>query len=388
MDRSEAGLAVRELPEPRAGGGLRWDWAVVAAVSFCLLMIGLGNMAVPFADEHYYLDAAKNFNAGLPSTNREHPPLAKYILALSMKVLGDRPIGWRLPSVFAGTLMAVAIFGVTRKLGGERCTAYIAWLLTVAGGFWYMLGRLAMLSIYEMAFEMAAIWVFLMAMESDSTASWAGAGLLFGLSVASRWFGAMGLLACLGFAFYQRRFLRPCLMGAVAFITYCVSWIPLMLREHRPLGYFITANLTILRLHRGQTPWDTGEPWWTWFFRTEQTRTFSPFLANPVIGVLGLVALVAIVSVRSKRKFVLLAVLYCLDVLPWVLGAKSSTYYHYYFEAYSVLPVALATVTEDLFVRKVQVAAVITAAAFLYFVYWYPTWGFFPPPFGGVFGYH
>lgn len=373
---------------PRAGGGLRSDWWIVAGISFCLLMIGLSNMRVPFADEHYYLDAARNFNAGEPSTNREHPPLAKYIIALSIGTFGNNPIGWRLPSVFAGTLMAVAVFGVTRKLGGERRTAYIAWLLTVAGGFWYMLARLAMLSIYELAFEMAAIWIFLIAMESTAAWAWTTAGVLFGLSVASRWFGAMGLLACLGFALYKRRLLWPCVMGSVAFVTYCVTWIPLLIREHRPLSYLLTANLTIFRFHRTLPPWDSGEPWWTWFLRTEQTRTFAPFLANPVIGLLGLLALGVIVLFRSKRHYILLVILYCANILPWVLGAKAITFYHYYFEAYSVLPIALAAASERLSVYKVPLDFVLTAAAFGYFVYWYPTWGYFPPPFGGIFGDH
>jgi len=41
--------------------------------------------------------------------NPEHPPLAKYIIALSMATLGDRPISWRIPGVIeAGLLVVIA----------------------------------------------------------------------------------------------------------------------------------------------------------------------------------------------------------------------------------------------------------------------------------------
>src|SRR3989338_9255296 len=39
-----------------------------------------------------------------------HPPLAKLIQALSIKIFGDVPLGWRLPSVIFGTAIIPATF--------------------------------------------------------------------------------------------------------------------------------------------------------------------------------------------------------------------------------------------------------------------------------------
>jgi dolichyl-phosphate-mannose--protein O-mannosyl transferase len=363
---------------------------IVAAVSFCLLMLGIGNLRTEFGDEVYYHDATHAFLAGLSTTNSDHhPPLAKYFMAVSISALGDNPVGWRFPSVLAGTLLALAIFGMTYKLTGERRTAYVAWLLTIAGGFWYFMSRLANLSIYELAFEMTGIWVFLIAIESDGIAWWCASGVFFGLSVASRWLGVMGLVICIVVALQKRRLYQSCAMAMTALAAYFAAWIPLLIRAHMPLRYLIDANLFIFRFHHDpKGGWDTGEPWWTWLLRTEQARSFSPFMANPIVGALGLVALVLICAIPVKRRFALPVLLYIAHMLPWVLGIRPVTYYYYYFEAYTFLPIALAVVVANVTLRKIRLDVIVTTAALGYFVYWYPTWGFFPPPFGGVFGDH
>ena len=370
--------------------GMKSNWWIVAGVSFCLLIIGIGNLRREFGDEVYYRDATHAFLAGVSSTEHDHhPPLAKYFIAASIKAFGDNPVGWRFPSVLAGTLLAVATFGVTYRLTGERRTAYVAWLLTIAGGLWYALSRLAMLSIYELAFEMTAIWVFLIAMEAEGIGWWCAAGVFFGLSVASRWLGAMGLLVCLAVALKNRRLYNACGMAMTAFGTYVAAWIPLLIRAHLPLRYLIAANLFIFRFHHEPAGgWDTGEPWWTWLVRTEQTRSFSPFLANPIIGALGFAALALICFSSAKRRFALPALLYAAHLLPWVLGVRPVTYYYYYFEAYTFLAMALAVAVANVTLWKARLDVMVTTMAFGYFVYWYPTWGYFPPPFGGVFGYH
>jgi len=63
-------------------------------------------------DEYYYVNVARNI-LGLPhpgiyeytpsgvDPNPEHPSLAKLMIALSMRVLGDNAWGWRIPSVLS-----------------------------------------------------------------------------------------------------------------------------------------------------------------------------------------------------------------------------------------------------------------------------------------------
>ncbi len=362
---------------------MKKHYLIVIAISLAVLVVGIGNRPMGF-DEHFYLDAARAFLAGAPSTNTEHPPFAKYLIAASMRLLGDNTFGWRFPSALAGTLLATAIFGATYRLSGTIRTAYIAWLLTIAGGFWYMLSRLAMISIYELSFEMTAIWLFLIAMETDG-AAWYGAGLLFGLSVASRLFGVMGLFVCIGFALIKQRWRKPFMMAGVAFVTYLLSWIPLLIREHRPVSYLLTAHEIIFHFHRSVPSYNFGEPWWTWIMRTEPTPR-SLFVANPIVSAVGLIALVAIVLIRNQRHLDFVALLYVAHILPWMMGLKPLTFYYYYFEAYTFLAITIALTAEKLRLSKTYLEFCIVASSFAYFVYWYSTWGYLPASLAALLG--
>ncbi len=96
-----------------------WNrYAMVFLISLSILVIGISNASIMF-DEWAYVSAARNFIAGTPSVNPQHPPLAKYFIALSIKVFGDYPFGWRFPSAVAGALLALSIFGLTFRLTGN-----------------------------------------------------------------------------------------------------------------------------------------------------------------------------------------------------------------------------------------------------------------------------
>ncbi len=60
--------------------------------------------------------------------NSEHPPLGKYLIALSMAVLGDYPTSWRIPSLIEGFLIVIMVYLIGYKLYG-----FIGGLISVAG---------------------------------------------------------------------------------------------------------------------------------------------------------------------------------------------------------------------------------------------------------------
>lgn len=361
----------------------------VIVVSFCLLIVGIGNIPAASSEERFYIGAAEHFIAGTPSTNPEHPPFVKYILAGSLEVFGETPLGWRLPSVLAGTLLAFAIFKVVQRFTDSLRTAYVAWLLTIAGGFWYVMSRVALLPIFELAFEMTAIWLFTIAMRENNTKWWCYAGLLFGLSVASRWLGAMGLIACLIVAAASGRLRKPLVMWSTAVATYFITWIPLLMREHRPASYLITANAFILHYHRtAVAPAGVAEPWWKWLVLIEPTRSSGLFVANPLISALGLTAIVMLIWCPTRSGFTPPVMLYLAHILPWALSVRPSSYYYYYFEAFTFLVIVLAMALTRISWSKARLDAITVGTALIYFVYWYPAWGTFPEPIGGIFGYH
>ena len=345
--------------------------------------------AIMTFDEGFYVKAARELLMGEPTSNGQHPPLAKYFIAASIKVFGDNPFGWRFPSIFAGALVAVAVFGITFRLTRERRTAMIAWLLTVANGFWLVISRVAMISIYEFAFELAGVWLFLIAKEEDRTSLYALSGALFGLSIGCRWAGGVGLIACLIVAVLERtRLGQVVLMLATTIAAYLVIWIPLLVREHRPLTYIVAANQYIYHFHRYFPVYPgLGQPWWTWIFRLEPQQSFDFLVGNPVIGVLGLFAVVALLVKRTGTSYII-SLLYLGHLGQWVVGMRPMTFYYYYFEAFSVLAPALAIALRGAEWRKVRIDVAVTALSFLFFAYWYPSWAVLPEPFDRLMGPH
>lgn len=324
-------------------------------------------------DESAYVGAARTFIAGTPSTNPEHPPLAKYFIALSIKEFGDAPFGWRFPSAIAGAFLALSLFGLTFRLTRSWHSSSVAWLLVVANVFWYVMSRIAMLSIFELAFEAAGVWAFMVAVqEKDKNKTlWFGlTGALFGLSIGCRWVGAIGLLVCIAYALVDcRPFLKAAsVMMATTIAAYAASWVPLIVREHRTAYYLLTANSFILEFQRHAK----GEPrisqmWWTWIFRLHPQPSLSYLVGNQVIGILGLVALVVLLWQRKP----LLPALYFAHVMQWAIAIRPVTYYYYYFEPFCWLSVALAVAMQDITIRRVRLDVVVTGCALVACIFWY-----------------
>ena len=66
-----------------------------------------------YFDEAHYVPAARAMlEPVLPSLllNPMHPPQAKELMAESIRVFGDVPLGWRYPSVLFGSLAIVAMY--------------------------------------------------------------------------------------------------------------------------------------------------------------------------------------------------------------------------------------------------------------------------------------
>jgi len=123
-------------------------------------------------DEQYYVNAARVILGLHPSgtyahalafhdPNAEHPALAKLLIAGTMKVFGDNPLGWRLAPVLFGTLAVLAMFWLVRAAGGSRWLAVGAATLLAADNLMLVHGRIATLDIFVVCFMLASVALYL-----------------------------------------------------------------------------------------------------------------------------------------------------------------------------------------------------------------------------------
>ncbi len=340
-------------------------FAAIFLISLAVLTAGVASDHTLKLDELLYINAAKAFLAGAPTPNTEHPPFAKYPIAAAIRVFGETPLGFRFASGLAGALIALSGFGLALRFTRSLHTAYIAWLLLLTNGFLFVESRSANLIIFQTAFEVAGVWAFLAAMQKNSPRWFAWCGALLGLSVASRWCGIVALVVCGLYSLIQsRRVTRNLVvMAASSLAAYVVSWIPLLLREHRSITYLFAANRYILVSHaqyvQHMIDSRASDPWWEWIFRFEQPGGPMQLMANPVIASLGLVAIILLLWQRKP----LLPALYALHILQWALAHSLPQYYYYYLDAFTWLTIGLAIAMYGLSFKRVRLDVAVTAAA-------------------------
>ena len=99
--------------------------------------------------------------------NLEHPPLGKYLIALSILVLGDNPIAWRIPSLVATIIIFVLSYficvEVLRDMIGYRLSKWVSLLSPIILYFDSSLrtvGVLAMLDPYVALFTIIGVYFF------------------------------------------------------------------------------------------------------------------------------------------------------------------------------------------------------------------------------------
>ncbi len=132
---------------------------VLVAIVFALhLAIILTPPKAYIFDEAHYVPSAKCMLNGTVC-NVEHPPLSKAAIALGIRIFGDNGIGWRLPTVIAGTLAIAFVYLIVRRLRDEK-TALIAAFLLSFESLWFTHSSIALLDIIAVFFMILGVYFF------------------------------------------------------------------------------------------------------------------------------------------------------------------------------------------------------------------------------------
>ncbi|MFC1847813.1 glycosyltransferase family 39 protein [Chloroflexota bacterium] len=131
----------------------------------------------------------------------EHPSLGKLFISSGIRIFGDNPWGWRMPSaIFAITSVALFYF-ISRKLAG-RFVASLASILFIFETLNFVHSSLAMLDVFSLTFMLLAFMLYLNGKYSLS-------GMSLALSGLCKMTGLFGLLPILIHFFIFRRKVIP-----------------------------------------------------------------------------------------------------------------------------------------------------------------------------------
>jgi dolichyl-phosphate-mannose-protein mannosyltransferase len=180
-----------------------WLWLLLLA-AFLLRMLWLSQPegALIF-DEKYYVNAARVLLSIPPEgvyedkapaldPNTEHPPLAKLLVAGSMRLFGDNAYGWRLPSVIVGTASIGLLYGIARRVGLGPTPALVAAALLASDNLVFVHSRIFTLDIFLLGFLLLGAYWYL-----SGRPTLAGVG--FALAALCKINGTLGLLAITGY---------------------------------------------------------------------------------------------------------------------------------------------------------------------------------------------
>ena len=360
-------------------------WCALLALAFlALCCVRLTIPSIAYFDEVHYVPALREWIALDHFTNREHPPLAKQLLALSVLVFGDNPLGWRALPVLAG---ALALFAAMRALWFATLSRFATLgygVLLVTGFHLFVNARIAMLDIFYLAFLALAFWQGAAAMREPETGRrrLAIMGVALGLAMAAKW-NALVLAPVPGLVFLglrwaagrRRLFLSrrglpvpgitlveaALWLGIVPLVVYaatCSAGAPRDIIDlHRTM---LTMQENVVKPHPYQSVW------WQWVLNLRAIwYLYEPvdgayrgilLIGNPLTMLLGLPALgwclwrglVARSGGARDPVALSVALLYLLTLGFWIVAAKPIQFYYHYMLPSMFLLAALALALDTL----------------------------------------
>ncbi|MGB6400671.1 MAG: phospholipid carrier-dependent glycosyltransferase [Bradyrhizobium sp.] len=359
--------------------------AAIFVAAHLALMIGLTTPESFVFDEVHYVPAARQMLEPVmqqPMLNPMHPPLAKQLMALSIRTFGDVPFAWRYPSALFGSLAIVAIYFCALALFRAQGPALASALLAFFNQMVFVQSRIAMLDIYSLAFGLFGVAAFVHGYRKPRPQrAFALAGFAFGLSAACKWSGLFPLAISIAIVAAIRLmqgwrtqfadataddWYRPDLWPdfrwfhfiacfvLIPAITYLATFVPLyglsladILEAQRKIfGDNVTNAFTG---HTYMSAWPSWpflvRPVWYLFDKTSDDRIAAVvFLGNPLVLWPALVAVAIclrdwIVS-RRTEAFLILAFYFGL-YLAWAVLPRAVGFIYYYLPAATFASLAL-----------------------------------------------
>jgi dolichyl-phosphate-mannose-protein mannosyltransferase len=372
-------------------------------------------------DEHHYINVAHAYLSRTYATD-DHPPFGKLIITGAMRLLGDRPIGWRFASLVFGFINIGLAAWVAHVVWKTRRAALIAGAFVAADGFFIAYSRAALLDGMIVAFAMAGVATLL------SAKSWRRvvvAAVLLGGAGSFKLNGVTFICSALVICATTRRLrlYTPLVAVISAGVFYLQHAAALALTgRSATIAAVIAENRKLIAHHLSYTIVNPNSShWYTWFLPWRPIylrRDVDPVsgaikalltLGNPLLwwGATAAVLAVAVVlvGVGARRLWPLLrdaapspaagppapegpvlavesrAVALCWMLLVWAAPLAfwvpnlRDAYLYHYLPSYTFALVLLAGLCDRLYARQPLATLIGLCAVLQVSLFYAPLWG-------------
>jgi dolichyl-phosphate-mannose-protein mannosyltransferase len=363
-----------------------------------------------------------------------HPPLAKWLIGIGIRVFDFTPAGWRVAPLVAGTLCVAVLYLLARRLLDSTLGASVAAGLLTFDFLHFVMSRTAMLDIFVVFFGLLSFLFLLydrdrgpdeartpashvMVLQRLRERRWLfGAGLAGGAAIASKWSGAylLAAVAVLAFLYGAARrgganryrqtareegallLMALVLLPAVVYMTSYVGvlggrFLAWPWQNGSWAHAFVARQQVMLAHHTGllyNHPY--ASPAWSWlllkrpvlfYFHEPRSGGYQEILAlgNPLVWWTGLLALAAaawrLVHLRSVRapETIILAG-FIAGYVPWLIIIRQEAFLYYVLPAVPFICLALGQAVARLSTRgsRVFAASALAVASIGMFVFFRP----------------
>lgn len=273
------------------------------------------------SDEVYYVSAAKNIGLrvfginviekpypNIPNPkgnlNLEHPPLAKYVMFLSMLILGDNSLAWRIPGVMMHALMVILVYFSTLKITRSLYPAILASVIIAFDPIIKPLGLIAMLEIY-VAFFLALSFTLMVYRKFLSSYA------VFGLALSSKYSALFALPAYVYISLKEKCSHRKMFLGIILiFIIYSLLWLPLAMYFASEKGNLIEGISKVINEHLFAISWHLSSkgghsyssPPWGWLYNEKVWPIYGKITVHTNIYMVSLFLVLPLLALIFKVK--------------------------------------------------------------------------------------
>lgn len=375
---------------------------MIASMAICLAffllgLVNLGHPQVLYFDESWYLPAAAKMLKNLELINREHPPLAKELIALFYWAFGGSWMSARIGSLVFGT---IGLYGFQRAhftVTQSPMSTIVFGILVATNCLYLTTSRAALLDPYMLGFSGVSLAFFARAMvfAEARKRNFALTGLTAGLAFACKWtFAPLAFFLALATVFkFWKRPKALMIYGGLAFLAaacaYFLTFFPFLITDIHRLEFDEVIPLQRhmmfhLGLYFGDHPYQSS--WWQWPLGSGQMWLFTGkyfgvdrviiLAQNPVATLLSAAAIIAGLYIFWRRRDITVgaaSIAYLVTLGFWALGYKPNLYiYHYNLPSVFALSV-VAQIGSRYFKARLQIVfAALVAAHVFAFVYFLP----------------